>query len=352
VTFDGPVQSLYSTLAVRLGHSGLFTTGRAEMWRNAAVFTARAGGKCGLYLHEFAEARGRLVIFYDQHEGQPPSDETRFHFEEFVLAHAQRRALEGTVELVRFFVCANCGDPVPDSYVKRLRERGLMTFECPCGGKVSLAAPQERLRFPSKVEAMEQSADRQRDFEVFVESARGETGTPSFIVWAGGERVTLAIVFTDVVGSTALGNEIGGEQMNEVRRAHFAQGRRLLERHKGREIKTIGDSFMVAFQNVDAALDFALALQSNPGHPQIQVRAGIHVGAMQVEGNDVFGGTVNFAARVVGAIKDAEIWLSDRAKADIDDLRAKRHSTLKWQRHDAVAMKGFQGTFTLWSLIG
>ena len=34
VTFDGPVQSLYSTLAVRLGHSGLFTTGRAEMWRN------------------------------------------------------------------------------------------------------------------------------------------------------------------------------------------------------------------------------------------------------------------------------------------------------------------------------
>ena len=113
VTFDGPVQSLYSTLAVRLGHSGLFTTGRAEMWRNAAIFTAKAGGKCGLYLHEFAEARGRLVIFYDQHEGQLPSDETRFHFEEFVLAHARRRALDGTVELVRFFVCAN-GHPVPD----------------------------------------------------------------------------------------------------------------------------------------------------------------------------------------------------------------------------------------------
>ena len=47
-------RSPYSTLAVRLGHSGLFTTGRAEMWRNAAVFTAKAGGKCGLFLHEFA----------------------------------------------------------------------------------------------------------------------------------------------------------------------------------------------------------------------------------------------------------------------------------------------------------
>ena len=33
IAFDGPVQSLYSTLAVRLGHSGLLTTARAEMWR-------------------------------------------------------------------------------------------------------------------------------------------------------------------------------------------------------------------------------------------------------------------------------------------------------------------------------
>ena len=57
ITFDGPVQSLYSTLAVRLGHSGLFTAGRAEMWRNAAVFTAKAGGKCGLFLHEFGAGR-------------------------------------------------------------------------------------------------------------------------------------------------------------------------------------------------------------------------------------------------------------------------------------------------------
>ena len=352
VTFDGPVQSLYSTLAVRLGHSGLFTTGRAEMWRNAAVFTAKAGGKCGLYLHEFAEARGRLVIFYDQHEGQPPSDETRFHFEEFVLVHAQHRSLEGTVELVRFFVCPKCGTPVPDAYVKMLREQKQNEFQCFCPGKgiVALTEPKERLHFPSKVAAMEQSADRQRDFDVFVESARGETSTPSFKAWAGGERVTLAIVFTDVVGSTALGHEVGDAEMNDVRRAHFAQGQKLLGQHNGREIKTIGDSFMVAFKSVEEALDFALALQSKPGHPKIQVRAGIHVGVMQVEGNDVFGGTVNFAARVVGAIKDAEIWLSDRAKEDIVALKASRHSGLKWQQQDAVVMKGFPGTFTLWAL--
>src|SRR4051812_1899819 len=108
---------------------------------------------------------------------------------------------------------------------------------------------------------MEQSADRQRDFEMFVQSARGETSTPKFTAWAGDERVTLAIVFTDVVGSTALGEELKDASTNEVRRAHFAQSRRLIDQYNGREIKTIGDSFMAAFCSVEKALDYARALQ-------------------------------------------------------------------------------------------
>jgi WD40 repeat protein/class 3 adenylate cyclase len=347
ITFDGPVQSLYATLAVRLGHSGLFTTRRVEMWRNAAVFTAKAGGKCGLFLHEFAEGRGRLILFFPDEQA---SAETRFHFEEFVLAHAKRRALDGTVELVRFFVCPNCGDPVPDSYVKRLREKGKMEFDCPCGGTVALVEPKERIHFRSQVEAMDKFADRQREFDAFIMSAKGETSTKSFQEWAGGERVTLAIVFTDVVGSTALGEEIKDEAMNEVRRAHFAQSRKLIGQFQGREVKTIGDSFMAAFKCVDSALDYARALRENTGHPQVRIRAGIHIGPMRVEEGDVFGGTVNFAARVVGAITGAEIWLSDRAKEDIDRLGAAQHKRLRWERHKGVAMKGFPGVFTLWSV--
>ncbi len=349
ITFEGPVQSLYSTLAVRLGHSGLFSTGRAEMWRNAAVFTAKAGGKCGLYLHEFAEARGRLILFFPDEQS---SAETRYHFEEFVVAHTKHRALDDTVELVRFFVCAQCGDPVPDSYVKRIREKGKAEFDCPCGGKVSLAEPKERIHFRSKVDAMDASANRQRDFEAFVMSAKGETKTLSFHSWAGGEQITLAIVFTDVVGSTALGEEIRDEAMNEVRRAHFIQSRKLISQFNGREIKTIGDSFMAAFKCVAEALEYARALQQQTGSPQVSIRAGIHIGPMQVEEEDVFGGTVNFAARVVGAIKDAEIWMSDRAKEDIDRGGSAKFKNLKWERHDGVALKGFSGKFTLWAVAG
>ena len=348
ITFEGPVQSLYSTLAVRLGHSELFETGRIEMWRNAAVFTARAGGKCGLYLHEFAEARGRLLLFFDPQA----SDETRFHFEEYVQSHLSRGALAKSVEVVRFFVCSQCGNPVPDAYVNFLRKQNKKNFPCPCGGVVSLAEPKEKLsgEFRSQVEAMDKAADRRRDFEADVVSATAETHTRSFEDWAGGDRVILAIVFTDVLGSIATGEEIKDESMGELRRAHFDQSRELIAQFKGREIKTIGDSFMAAFRSVDAALDYAQTLQSKPGHARVQIRAGIHVGAMQVEESDVFGSTVNFAARVVGAIKDAEIWLSDRAKSDIDSLGAGHHKNLKWERQEAT-LKGFPGTFVLWSLV-
>jgi class 3 adenylate cyclase len=163
-------------------------------------------------------------------------------------------------------------------------------------------------------------------------------------------RATLAIVFTDVVGSTALEDEMKDDPMNELRRAHFQQSRKLIEENKGREIKTLGDSFMAAFRSVDKAVDYTLALQADPGHAKVQVRAGIHIGPVHVEENDVFGGAVNFAARVVHEIKGAEIWLSARAKEDLDGQRAKRHTHLKWQQHNGRTLKGFPGTFTLWSL--
>jgi adenylate cyclase len=138
--------------------------------------------------------------------------------------------------------------------------------------------------------------------------------------------------------------------MCKVTWSHFAESRKQIAQFNGREIKTIGDSFMAAFKSASAALDYAVTFQRETGHPQIQICAGIHIGPMHVEESDVFGGTVNFASRVVSSIKDAEIWLSDRAKEDIDRLGAGQHKRLGWQRHDGVAMKGFPGAFTLWSV--
>lgn len=139
--------------------------------------------------------------------------------------------------------------------------------------------------------------------------------------------------------------------MNEMLRLHFIQSRKLIAQYNGWEIKTIGDCFMVAFFSVEKAFDYARTLQSNSGHSKIQIRAGIHIGPMNVEEDDVRGKTVSVADRITKAINGVEIWLSDRAKEDIDQLGAINHRDLKWERHDGVILKGLNGTFTLWSLV-
>jgi class 3 adenylate cyclase len=218
---------------------------------------------------------------------------------------------------------------------------------------VNVEDPRESLakQYGSQIEPMDRSADQHRDFDAFVLSASAEARSIDFVSWAGGERVTLAIVFTDIVGSTALGEMFKDESMREIRRDHFKRSRTLIAECKGREIKTTGDGFMTAFRSVAAALDYARALQRDPGRPELQVRAGIHIGSMDVEHSDVFGTAVNFAARVVGAMEGAEICLSNQAKADVDDLGARKHKSLRWRRHENVTLKGFAGEYTLWSLV-
>jgi len=151
--------------------------------------------------------------------------------------------------------------------------------------------PSELLRH---VPEMGQAADAQRDFDAGLVSATAEMRTQGFKEWVGGSKATLALVFTDIVGSTALGNELGNEEMDEVRGAHFKQARHLISKHRGYEIKTIGDSLMVAFRTAVEAINFALELYANTGHEQVKIRAGIHVGLVHIEKEDAFGTMVNY----------------------------------------------------------
>jgi WD40 repeat protein len=161
VRFQGPVQNIYATLAVRLSHSGIFRTSRAAMWRNAAVFEADTGGECGFHLREIDDGAGELALFFGR---QPfPSPETRYRFEAFVLSHLAKTALAGSVAVERLFVCQSCGNPVPRVYVELRRAAGENWFACPCGGTVSLIEPREQIEAEREaVRRMELKADRER----------------------------------------------------------------------------------------------------------------------------------------------------------------------------------------------
>jgi class 3 adenylate cyclase len=168
--------------------------------------------------------------------------------------------------------------------------------------------------------------------------------------WAGSAKTTLAIVFTDIVDSTTLTHNLGNERMDQVRRAHFARARSLIEEHNGYEIKTNGDEFMVAFRTAVNALDFALELHADAGDERVGIRAGVHIGPVIIEEEDVQGAAVSYAARVISAATDGRVWLSSDVRNHIDQEKAQHHDDLCWRSSDGGVLKGFPGKHVLWSV--
>lgn len=349
-TFEGSVTHVYATMCVRLSHSGEFD--RKGMWKNAATYIASKGGVCGILMREVEEGKADLSLFFDEET----DEETRFAFEEFVYAHLQRRALPNTLERRRVFACQECGTPLTEIQVRRRRERGFDTIECSvCSANVSLLDREERVlqaSQPAAVTQMDRAADAIRDMEVGLVSAAGEIRMQSFRTWAGGARSTLAIVFTDIVGSTTIANQIGNENFNQLLRAHYRQGRQTVEESGGYLIKTIGDSLMVAFRTVSDALAASLALHDNPGGERLTMRAGIHFGPVLIEEEDAFGTMVNFTSRVVESTKEPEVRLSNAAREQMEKEGAIDMNAFAWTPHSNCDLRGFEGNHTLWTVEG
>jgi WD40 repeat protein len=165
MAFEGPVRNLYATLVVRLAHSGEFKIDRTGMWRNAAVFNADTGGECGLSLREAANGSGELRVFFrTDPQGRKAAAHTRYRFEAFVLSHLEKRALAGSVKLIRHFVCPQCGTAVPSAWANGLRAQGKLTMLCPIDGvEITLAEQLDQISTRDDVSRMEVTADQARD---------------------------------------------------------------------------------------------------------------------------------------------------------------------------------------------
>ncbi len=112
-------------------------------------------------------------------------------------------------------------------------------------------------------------------------------------------------MFTDLVDFTVMAQRNEATAM-EILAKHTQIVRSILQRYGGREIKTIGDSFLVEFPNALDAVRCAVNLQdenvsANSGLPQgrrSSIRIGIHVGDVIHNKGDIFGDTVNIASRI------------------------------------------------------
>ena len=132
----------------------------------------------------------------------------------------------------------------------------------------------------------------------------------------------IALLFTDIRGSTALYQRIGDLNAFQLVQQHFDLLRETTVRHGGAIVKTIGDAVMAAYPDaalaVRAALDMRGAIQrfnEDQGERPVSLKIGIHHGAaIAVTLNDeldYFGQTVNIASRVQEMADAAEIWITE-----------------------------------------
>ncbi len=138
----------------------------------------------------------------------------------------------------------------------------------------------------------------------------------------------IAVLFTDIVGSTKYFKSYGDIAGREMLQRHQELSSKPISKNNGILVKTIGDSVMAYFQNPKNAVKSAIKIQQNfktyndknNAENQIHIRIGVHFGVGIVEDQDIFGNVVNMAARLVSLAGGDQIFISQDVYDLLQDL--------------------------------
>jgi class 3 adenylate cyclase len=128
------------------------------------------------------------------------------------------------------------------------------------------------------------------------------------------DRVLATVLFTDIVDSTGIAAKLGDRHWRELLDAHDAIVRAQLSRHRGREVKSVGDGFLATFDGPQRAIRCAVAIRDALVPLELSVRAGLHTGECEVRGEDVGGMAVHIGARVAALAAPGQVLVSSTLK--------------------------------------
>lgn len=130
---------------------------------------------------------------------------------------------------------------------------------------------------------------------------------------AGGQktRSERAILFVDICDSTELYEQVGDAQARRLIEDCVVSFAETSAAESGKVIKTLGDGLMCMFPTADAALNAAVSMRSSVTDRPLRIRVGFHVGPVIETEDDIFGDTVNIAARVSSFAKPGEVLFTE-----------------------------------------
>ncbi len=160
------------------------------------------------------------------------------------------------------------------------------------------------------------------------------------------DRMLATVMFTDIVNSTSRAVQLGDRRWRELVERHDEIIRDVIARHRGREIKTMGDGFLATFDGPARAIHAAMTARDAVRSIDLEIRAGLHTGEVEVMKQDIGGIAVNIGARVGALAGPGEVLVS----RTVTDLVA--GSGIAFSDRGEHALKGVPGDWQLFAVGG
>lgn len=159
-----------------------------------------------------------------------------------------------------------------------------------------------------------------------------------------GQRRLVAILFTDLVGSTEGNAKVGDGQWANFLARHDALCAAEIKRFGGRILKTMGDGVLATFANVSSGVAAGSAIAAHGRQAGFEIRVGLHAAEVELRASDIFGMGVNIASRTLTHAAPNEVTVT---RTVVDLLTGSAHA---FESTGTVELKGVPGRWNLYAL--
>jgi class 3 adenylate cyclase len=159
------------------------------------------------------------------------------------------------------------------------------------------------------------------------------------------DRRLATVLITDIVNSTGLLSSMGDKAWYQLLDRHNEVVRAEIERWRGQEVSTAGDSFFITFDGTERAVNAAHAMIEEVAKLGVEIRAGLHTGEVEIVDGKAAGTAVHIGARISALAGPSEVLVSRTVKETITG------SGVVFEARGAHQLKGVPGEWELYATV-